>query len=104
MEELQGKIGSFSHRGFNQEYFLDRERLVRHVRRGEDIFEREGEVVLDRVEGERDVPGVLREGEEGEGSGDVTADPWEGLRKVEGRQRWKFLLDRDGEGAAFEDV
>ena len=101
--ELEGKIGSFSHVQFNKDHFLERGRLVGHVRGGEDLFEREGEV-FDRVEGNGDVPGVLRGGE-GE-KGDEERWGWEGLEKgeVRGRERWKFLLDRDGEDGGFEDL
>ncbi|KAL6721438.1 3-isopropylmalate dehydratase [Lecanora helva] len=83
MQELKNKIRSFSHRGYNQAYFLEEGRLVEKVRRGEDLFEREGEV-FDRVEGNVDVPGVLRE----EGS----------------RRRFAYMLDRDTGDANFRDL
>ena len=109
ISELEGKIESFSHVEFNTEYFTERERLVGHVRNGEDLFEREGEV-FDRVEGNDDVPGVLRDRggkeEKGKDRGGGERLGWEGLDEAEvrGKERWKFLLDRDGEDGGFEDL
>lgn len=82
LADLKTKIASFSHRGYNQPYFLDEERLVQKVRGGEDLFERAGEV-FDRVDGNLDVPGyILRE---------------------ENRGRFAYMLDRDPENANFQD-
>jgi beta-1,4-mannosyl-glycoprotein beta-1,4-N-acetylglucosaminyltransferase len=80
IEEVLGKLGAFSHVGLNQEVYRDRERIVERVRGGKDLWDREGEV-FDRVEGNEDIPDVL---------------------KVD-RKRWGYLLDRDGRNAGFKD-
>lgn len=82
MGELKNKIVSFSHRSYNQPYFLESERLLRSVRRGEDLFERAGEF-YDRVDGNLDVPEYLR---------------------GEGREKFGYMLDRDAEDGGFADL
>ena len=79
---MKNKITSFSHKGYNQPYFLDETRLLQNVRMGRDLFERETEI-FDRVDGNLDVPEYLR----GEGKG-----------------KFEYLLDRDPPNANFADV
>lgn len=83
MAELKNKIISFSHKPFNQPYYLETERILGHVRKGEDLFEREGEV-YDRVDDNSDVPMFLRE--------------------EENRQRFAYMLDRDPQNGNFQDL
>lgn len=78
--EVLRKMESFSHAGLNAPEFRDVERIVDRVRRGVDLWDREGEV-YDRIVGNEDVPRPL------------LAD----------RERWRYLLDRDGETAGFAD-
>ncbi|KAK4139745.1 glycosyltransferase [Dichotomopilus funicola] len=78
--ELLGKMASFSHTSMNQERYRDAGRIVEYVRRGKDLWDRKGEV-YDRVEGNGDVPGFL----------------------LENRERFGYMLDRDGEKAGFRD-
>ncbi len=82
MADMKTKITSFSHKGYNQPYFLDERRLLQNVRMGRDLFERESEV-FDRVEGNLDIPAYLKGGIEG---------------------RFDYLLDRDPSNANFADV
>lgn len=83
MADLQTKITSFSHKVYNHPYILDRDRLLQKIRRGEDMFERIGEV-YDRIDDNLDVPRYLR-GEEA-------------------RAKFKYMLDRDPPNANFQDV
>ena len=80
---LRNKITSFSHKVYNHPYILDNEKLVRKIQRGEDIFEREGEI-YDRVDNNPDIPTYL-------------------LRE-ENRQRFAYMLNRDLPNANFEDL
>lgn len=83
MEDLKKKITSFSHKGYNQPYFLDSQRLLRHVRHGEDLFERESEI-FDRVDDNPDIPFYLR--------------------KQENREKYAYMIDRDPANANFKDT
>ncbi|KAH8905371.1 family 17 glycosyltransferase [Coniochaeta sp. PMI_546] len=78
--ELLNKMGSFSHVWMNSKEYRDRDRIADRVRNGRDLWDRGGQV-YDRIEGNRDVPPIL-------------------LREQE---RFKYLLDRDGLTAGFED-
>lgn len=82
--EVLGKMSSFSHTGLNQERWRDPKGIVERVRKGRDLWDREGEVYK-RVQpgGEGSVPGILRE--------------------KEGRERFGYLLDRTGWNAGFRD-
>ena len=82
MADMKNKITSFSHKGYNQPYFLDETRLLQNVRMGRDMFERETEI-FDRVDANLDVPEYL---------------------KGEGKGRFEYLLDRDPPNANFADV
>lgn len=83
LNDMVNKITSFSHKGWNQPYFTDRRRLLRVVRQGVDIFEREGEE-YDRIDDNPDIPNYLRQ--------------------EEVRDRFAYLLDRDPEDANFRDA
>jgi beta-1,4-mannosyl-glycoprotein beta-1,4-N-acetylglucosaminyltransferase len=80
IEAVLGKMGSFSHTGLNQEVFRDRTRTVDRVRKGLDLWDREGED-YNRIEGNEDIPDILKSD----------------------REKWKYLLDRDGSNAGFTD-
>ena len=83
MGDLKNKITSFSHKGYNQPYFLDTGRLLHRIRRGEDLFERESEL-YDRIDDNPDVPAYLQ----GE---DI-------------RQKFAYMIDRDPPNANFRDI
>lgn len=83
MADLKNKITSFSHKHYNQPYFLDTKRLLDKVRRGEDLFEREKEV-YDRVDDNPDVPACLK--------------------SEENRQKFAYMLDRDPQNGNFQDL
>ena len=81
--DLKTKITSFSHKGYNQPYFLDTGRLLHRIRRGEDLFERESEL-YDRIDDNPDVPAYLQKGDN--------------------RQKFAYMLDRDPPNANFGDI
>ena len=81
--DLKNKITSFSHKAYNQPYFLDTSRLLQRVRKGEDLFERKGEL-YDRIDDNADVPLYLR--------------------SKESRQKFSYMLDRDPPNANFRDI
>ena len=83
MADLKNKITSFSHKHYNQPYYLETSRLLQSVRRGEDLFERAGEM-YDRVDDNPDVPAFLKS--------DIN------------RQKFAYMLDRDPENASFQDL
>ena len=83
MTDLKNKITSFSHKHYNQPYFLDTARLVQKIRMGLDLFERESET-YDRIDDNCDVPTYLRE--------------------PDNREKFSYMLDRDGTNANFEDL
>lgn len=79
--EVLNKMRSFSHTSLNAERFRDRTRIVDRVRKGLDLWDRKGEV-YDRRDENADIPEILK-GEE--------------------RERFGYLLNRDGSNAAFVD-
>jgi beta-1,4-mannosyl-glycoprotein beta-1,4-N-acetylglucosaminyltransferase len=83
IRELKNKITSFSHKHYNQPYFLDTNRLLHKVRRGEDLFEREKEL-YDRIDDNPDVPAYLQ--------------------TEENRKKFAYMLDRDPQNANFQDL
>ena len=83
MQHLVNKIESFSHKGYNDPYILNPQRLLQKVRKGEDLFERETEV-FDRVDDNMDVPKYLLQ----DGN----------------RQKFAYMLDRDPQNANFQDT
>ena len=80
-EEVLNKMASFSHTGLNQEVFRDKIRMVDRVRKGKDLWDREGEV-YDRVDDHWDIPELVKK------------EP----------ARFAYLLDRDGSNAGFVDM
>jgi beta-1,4-mannosyl-glycoprotein beta-1,4-N-acetylglucosaminyltransferase len=80
VEEVLSKMSSFSHVGLNQEPFRNRTRIVDRVRKGLDLWDREGQV-YEEIHDNEDIPEYLKED----------------------RKRWEFLLDRGGTNAAFQD-
>ncbi|KAL2123193.1 hypothetical protein VTJ04DRAFT_3648 [Mycothermus thermophilus] len=80
IRELVNKMGSFSHVGLNKERFRDPEHIVDRVRNGKDLWDRKGEF-YDRIENNEDVPEFLKHN----------------------RDRFGYMLDRDGPGAGFLD-
>lgn len=83
LADLQNKITSFSHKGYNQPYFLNTNRLLRQVRAGEDLFERKKEL-YDRIDDNPDVPAYLQTNET--------------------QQKFDYMLDRDPWHANFHDL
>ena len=81
VEGLLDKMASFSHTGLNMDVFRDRIRIVDRVRKGQDLWDREGEV-YERIEGNRDIPELIKK------------EP----------ERFGYLLNRDGPNAGFEDM
>jgi len=80
LEEMLLKMQSFSHVEYNEKRYRERKRIVEYVRKGKDLWDRWGQWYV-RVEGNEDVPGYLKAN----------------------RQRFGYMLDRDGEGAGFVD-
>ena len=83
MGDLKNKITSFSHKGYNQPYFLDTARLLHRIRRGEDLFERPKEL-YDRIDNNSDVPAYLQ--------------------REDNQQKFSYMLDRDPQNANFRDL
>jgi beta-1,4-mannosyl-glycoprotein beta-1,4-N-acetylglucosaminyltransferase len=82
--EMRTKMHSFSHQGWNTANNRDARNLINRVRLGLDLFGRAGEL-YDKVEKNEDVPSFISE-------------------QYEKKGRFRYLLDRDGEDAGFEDV
>lgn len=82
--EMHTKMHSFSHQGWNTEENRDSRTLINRVRHGLDLFGRADEL-YDKLEDNKDVPSY------------ITA-------QYEQKGRFKYLLDRDGEDAGFDDV
>jgi len=82
LEEMVNKIMSFSHQGWNKPEFREPASLARRVRNGLDMFDREGQV-YDRVDGNTDIPGYLKE--------------------IGGQEKFSYMLNRDGDNAGFRD-
>nr|OQO28973.1 hypothetical protein B0A51_03782 [Rachicladosporium sp. CCFEE 5018] len=86
IREVQTKMQSFSHQGWNTAENRDPRRIAERVRKGEDLFGREGER-YEEVDPFMDMPFYVRhmymEGPEG--------------------TRMKYLVNRTGEAAGFED-
>lgn len=80
VDELLTKMASFSHRSMNAEQFREPKSIAEHVREGKDLWDRPGEE-FDRVEDNADVPSFL----------------------LENRERFGYMLDRDGPAAGFKD-
>ncbi|EQL36598.1 hypothetical protein RJZ56_001620 [Blastomyces dermatitidis] len=82
VKEMQTKIVSFSHTEYNRPEFTNKEHIVEVVRTGKDLFNRPSQV-YERVEANRDVPAYLK-------------------GKAE-KERFRYMLDRDGKDGGFVD-
>lgn len=80
IKEMRTKMESFSHTPWNTEENRDAKTLVERVRNGLDLFGRETEK-YDRVENNPDVPSYI----------------------LANQEKYGYLLDRDGQDAAFKD-
>lgn len=81
IKEMQTKMSSFSHTPWNTKENREPKGLIERVRNGIDLFNRGGEV-YDKIDGNPDVPKFI----------------------LKNWQNYRYLLNRDGEDAAFEDV
>lgn len=82
--EMQTKLHSFSHQELDTEENRDKKVILSRVREGKDLFGREDQV-YDKVPAEGlDVPSYI-------------------LEQYQANGRFKYLVDRDGEDAGFED-
>lgn len=81
--EVREKLRGFSHTTLNTPENRNATVMAQRIHNGEDIFGRTQEK-YDRVEGNRDLPALI-------------------LEEFERTGRFRYLLDRDGEDAAFED-
>lgn len=84
MSEFLNKMASFSHQWMNNEKYRNRERIAQSVREGRDVWGRKT-VTFTRIEGNLDVPPILKRGDEAD------------------RKRLRYMLDRDGLSAGFKD-
>ncbi|POR34507.1 Uncharacterized protein TPAR_05284 [Tolypocladium paradoxum] len=82
MAQFLNKMASFSHMWMNEERYRDRHHIAAAVRAGRDVWGRSGDLFR-RVEANADVPAVLLQGD--------------------GRERFGYMLSRDGESAGFTD-
>lgn len=80
LDEMIKKVTSFSHSEMNQDRFKDQQLIVNRVRSGTDMFDR-AEEHFDRIEDNLDVPEFV----------------------VKHRDRYAYLLDRDGPNGGFVD-
>ena len=80
IKSMQTKMGRYSHTPLNTEQNRDPETIVARVRNGSDLFGRE-DMLFDRVVGNVDVPRYI----------------------LENADRFGYMLNRDGENAAFQD-
>ncbi|SMQ54319.1 unnamed protein product [Zymoseptoria tritici ST99CH_3D7] len=80
LREVITKMNSFSHTPLNTPENRDRENIKDRVRNGKDLYGRRGER-YQRVDNNHDVPQYV----------------------LENRQKYGYLLDRDGKTAGFED-
>lgn len=78
--ELQTKLESFSHMSLNKPEYRNPDRIVDRVRNGKDLWDRPGEM-YDFVENNDDIPPPLKMN----------------------RDRWTYLVDRQGDSAGFVD-
>lgn len=80
IEEMLQKMKSFSHVEYNKEEYRKKAYIVEHIRKGKDLWDRWGQWYL-RMDGNKDVPSYV----------------------AERKERFGYLLDRDGESAGFVD-
>ena len=82
LAEMLLKMKSFSHTNLNAEKFRSKERIVDHIRNGKDLWDRWFQW-YSRVDNNQDLPEYLKEQAK--------------------KGRFTYMIDRDGEGAGFED-
>jgi beta-1,4-mannosyl-glycoprotein beta-1,4-N-acetylglucosaminyltransferase len=80
IKEMRTKMESFSHTPWNTPYNREKQTIVDRVRNGLDLFGRAGEY-YNKTVNNRDVPAYI----------------------LSNREQYRYLLDRDGEDAAFTD-
>jgi len=78
--EMANKIASFSHTEYNEDRFREPSEIVRRVRNGLDLFDRESET-YERVDSRSDIPKYLKDNQE----------------------QFSFMIDRDPSNANFRD-
>lgn len=83
VDEMRTKMKSFSHQSLNTAGNRDAKLIMDRVRNGKDLFGRRREI-YDKIEHNEDVPKFI-------------------LAQNRLNMRFKYLLDRDGEDAGFED-
>jgi beta-1,4-mannosyl-glycoprotein beta-1,4-N-acetylglucosaminyltransferase len=84
LAEMRTKMQSFSHQGWNTAENRDSRTLINRVRYGEDLFGRPSEQ-YDKVEDNVDVPSYVSQ-------------------QYNQKGKFRYLMDRDREGAGFEDA
>ncbi|KAF2689540.1 glycosyltransferase family 17 protein [Lentithecium fluviatile CBS 122367] len=82
LAEMLVKMKSFSHTNLNAEKFRSKERIVEHIRNGKDLWDRWFQWYA-RVDDNQDLPEYLKEEAK--------------------KGKFMYMIDRDGEGAGFED-
>lgn len=82
--EMHTKMHSFSHQGWNTAENRDSSTLIDRVRHGLDLFGRVDEL-YDKIQDNKDVPSYIS-------------------AQYDQKGRFRYLLDRDGEDAGFDDV
>ncbi|PTD06038.1 hypothetical protein FCULG_00001019 [Fusarium culmorum] len=80
VDQFLNKMASFSHAWMNRDSFRDRDRIANAVRQGVDLWGRKVDTFT-RVDNNLDLPRCL----------------------LEDRERFRYILDRDGETAGFTD-
>jgi len=83
INEMQVKMQSFSHQGWNTAENRNAKAMVDRVRQGLDLFGREGEF-YDKIEANEDVPQYVK-------------------HEYKSHDRFEYLLNRDKANAGFED-
>jgi beta-1,4-mannosyl-glycoprotein beta-1,4-N-acetylglucosaminyltransferase len=82
VSEMQHKMKSLSKTKLDEEKFSKKERILEHIRNGKDLWDRRFQWYT-RVDNNQDLPEYVKE------------------QSKEGR--FGYMIDRDGEGAGFED-
>lgn len=82
MDEMLVKMKSFSHTNLNAEKFRSKARIAEHIRNGKDLWDRWFQWYA-RVENNQDLPEYLKEQYK--------------------KDRFTYMLNRDGENAGFKD-
>jgi len=80
IQEVLTKLSSFSHVDLNREEYRNRDRIADRVRNGKDLWDRATEH-YERIDDNQDLPPIL----------------------LEQKERFRYLTNRDGPTAGFED-